>query len=95
MITAEQKAYIELLDLLQQQFEICISNYALDRYEDLNDQDYEQVVRVLYFSRGVDEPWIVITPYGHIRATSKSFPLDLLVQIVNTSIHHIFSSLKE
>ena len=45
MTTAEQETQTELLNILQEQLEEFISNYALDQIEDLNDEEYDQVVR--------------------------------------------------
>lgn len=95
MTTKEMENQIELLDLLQDQIEECISNYALDEVEDLNDEEYDQIVRTMYFSRGCKEHWIVLTPYGQIRSTSKALPNDLIVQINNASIELWFSALED
>ena len=86
MTGTEKESYLELLNILQDQYEECISNFALDHTEDLNDEDYDQVVRTMYFSRGDKEYWVVLTPYGQIRSTSKSSPKDLIVQISNATI---------
>ena len=79
MTTAEQETQTELLNILQDQLEEFITNYALDQTEDLNDEEYDQVVRTMYFSRGDKEHWVVMTPYGQIRSTSKSSPKDLII----------------
>jgi hypothetical protein len=55
MTKTEQESQVELLDMLQEQYEESISNFALDHTEDLNDEDYDQVVRTMYFSRGDKE----------------------------------------
>ncbi len=71
-----------------------ISNYALDQVEDLNDEEYDQIVRTMYFSRGNKEHWVVMTPYGQIRSSSKSTPKDLIVQIGNAAIELLYASLE-
>ena len=48
MTTTEQLNQTELLDLLQKQLEESIYNYALDEVEDLNDEEYDQVVRTMH-----------------------------------------------
>jgi hypothetical protein len=83
-----------LLDILQEHLEEFISNYALDQVEDLNDEEYDQIVRTMYFSRGNKEHWVVMTPYGQIRSSSKSTPKDLIVQIGNASIELFYASLE-
>jgi hypothetical protein len=94
MTTQEKEDQTQLLDLLQEQMEECISNYALDQVEDLNDEEYDQIVRTMYFSRGCKDHWVVLTPYGQIRSTSKTSPKDLIVQISNASIELLYSSLE-
>lgn len=94
MTTSEQETQTQLLDILQEQLEEVISNYALDQVEDLNDEDYDQIVRTMYFSRGNKEHWVVMTPYGQIRSSSKSTPKDLIVQIGNAAIELLYASLE-
>jgi hypothetical protein len=50
MTTAEQKTQTELLNILQEQIEELISNYALDQIEDLNDEEYDQISKQLNYS---------------------------------------------
>ena len=94
MTTSEQETQSQLLDILQEHLEEFISNYALDQVEDLNDEEYDQIVRTLYFSRGNKEHWVVMTPYGQIRSSSKSTPKDLIVQIGNAAIELLYASLE-
>lgn len=94
MTTAEQETQTKLLNILQDQLEECISNYALEQVEDLNDEEYDQIVRTMYFSRGTKDHWVVLTPYGQIRSASKSSPKDLIVQISNASIELLYASLE-
>ena len=94
MTSSEQETQTQLLDILQEQLEEVISNYALDQVEDLNDEEYDQIVRTMYFSRGNKEHWVVMTPYGQIRSSSKSTPKDLIVQIGNASIELLYASLE-
>jgi hypothetical protein len=94
MTSSEQETQTQLLDILQEQLEEVISNYALDQVEDLNDEEYDQIVRTMYFSRGNKEHWVVMTPYGQIRSSSKSTPKDLIVQIGNAAIELLYASLE-
>jgi hypothetical protein len=94
MTSTEREIQKELLSILQEQFEELISNYALDQTEDLNDEEYDQVVRTMYFSRGDKEHWVVMTPCGQIRSTSKSSPKDLIIQISNASLELVYSALE-
>ena len=94
MTTSEQETQSQLLDILQEHLEEFLSNYALDQVEDLNDEEYDQIVRTMYFSRGNKEHWVVMTPYGQIRSSSKSTPKDLIVQIGNAAIELLYASLE-
>jgi len=94
MTTTEQKNQTELLDILQNQLESSIYNYALDQIEDLNDEEYDQVVRTMHWSRGDKDYWVVLTPYGQIRSSSKSSPKDLMVQIGNAAIEMVYQNLE-
>jgi len=94
MTSSEQETQTQLLDILQEQLEEVISNYALDQVENLNDEEYDQIVRTMYFSRGNKEHWVVMTPYGQIRSSSKSTPKDLIVQIGNAAIELLYASLE-
>jgi len=94
MTKTEKETQTELLDVLQNQLEESIYNYALDDIEDLNDEEYDQIVRTMYFSRGSKKHWVVITPYGQIRSSSKSSPKDLMVQIGNAAIEMVYKHLE-
>lgn len=94
MTTTEKETQTELLDILQNQLEESICNYALDNSEDLNDEEYDQIVRTMYFSRGNKGHWVVLTPYGQVRSSSKSSPKDLMVQIGNAAIEMVYKHLE-
>ena len=79
-----KKEDVPILDNIQNWLEDAISNYELVKTEDLDDQENEQVVRSLWWSRGTSEFFIVIAPRGGIRGWSKSIPKELLVQCHNT-----------
>ena len=51
-----------------------IADYALVKTEDLRDDDYEQVVRALFFEKGTREYIISITPEGLIRRPHTKYP---------------------
>lgn len=94
MTTTEHKNQTELLNILQKQLEESIYNYALDEVEDLNDEEYDQVVRTMHWSRGDKVHWVVLTPYGQIRSSSKTSPKDLMVQIGNAAIEMVYQHLE-
>ncbi len=74
---------IELLDLFTDVIENSISNYALDRVEDLYDEDDDMILRALYWSRGDKNYIIVINPMGQIKTLDAKVPRDLMLQIHN------------
>lgn len=94
MTDQDKEEQTQQLDLLQEQMEECIANYSLEKSEDLNDEEYDQIVRTMYFNRGNKDHWVVMTPYGQIRSASKSSPKDLIVQIGNASVELVYSSLE-
>jgi hypothetical protein len=93
MTEAEKRSFVEMLDVLQSILEAEITNYSLDSTEDLNDEENDWVSRVLWFSRGGKEFFVVLTPYGEIRASHKRIPRELLIQITNNVNGFIYESL--
>lgn len=93
MTEAEKRSFVEMLDVLQATLEEEITNYSLESTEDLNDEENDWVSRVLWFSRGVNEFFVVLTPYGEIRASHKRISRELLSQIANSINGFIYRSL--
>ena len=52
MTTEEEKNMTSMLDMVTYTYDADISNYSLDEYEELLDEDEDSLVRVLKFSRG-------------------------------------------
>ena len=48
--------------------ENCISCYAIEEEETLFDEEENELVRVLWFERGMDKHSVVISPDGFIKA---------------------------
>jgi len=86
---------VSILNSMQSWLENEISNYELVRIEDLDDQENEQVVRSLWWSRGIKEFFIVLAPRGGIRGWSNSIPKELLVQCHNTIAEHLIQIIEE
>ena len=63
-----------------------IADYALVKTEDLWDEDYDQVVRALFFEKGTSEYIITITPDGLIRASHTKYPSQLSTQLHNVIV---------
>ena len=73
------------LILITLKAEELIADYALVKTEDLWDEDYDQVVRALFFEKGTSEYIISITPHGFIRPHTK-YPSQLSTQLHNVIV---------
>ena len=74
---------LKSLDALQAMLENCISCYAIEEEETLFDEEENELVRVLWFERGMDKHSVVISPDGFIKATDEETPVDLLMSVCN------------
>ena len=83
MRTIQEYENLKSLDVLQAMLENCISCYAIEEDETLFDEEENELVRVLWFSRGMEKYSIVISPDGFIKATDEGTPLDLLMSVCN------------
>ena len=70
------------LILITSKAEELIADYALVKTQDLWDEDYDQVVRALFFEKGTREYIVSITPDGLIRHHTK-YPSQLSTQLHN------------
>ena len=71
------------LILITLKAEELIADYALVKTEDLWDEEYDQVVRALFFEQGSSEFIVSITPQGLIRDTHTDYPEQLSFQLHN------------
>ena len=74
---------VQALDAYQQALESNIADYSLDRYEDLLDTEERELVRMAWFSKGVNDYCICYTSTGLIASFEDVFPPLLLVDIAN------------
>ena len=72
MTDIEEANDIRLLNLLEKTLEADIFNYALERTEDLFDEEEDEIVRALFWSVGVEEYCVVVTPLGSIKEAVKT-----------------------
>ena len=86
----EESHYYQLVErdlrpliLITLKAEELIADYALVKTEDLWDEDYDQVVRALFFEQGSSEFIVSITPQGLIRDTHTDYPEQLSFQLHN------------
>ena len=92
MTKQEQKEWIYALDYVTKKIETEVSNYALDKHEDLYDEEDEWMVRALFWSRGMNDYEMVITPYGQLKWSNPKTPRHLLVQVLNASIEAVIDA---
>ena len=82
----DQEGDQKLLDHFQYMLEKEIYNYALDEVEDCYDEENDQILRGLKWSRGDKDYWMVISPLGQIKWIEKKTPKELLIQIHNVAM---------
>ena len=63
-----------------------IADYALVKTEDLWDEDFDQVVRALFFEKGTRKYIVSITPHGLIRRPHTKYPSQLSTQLHNVIV---------
>ena len=83
---AEKADDLRALDAIQAILESSIADYALENLEDLYDQDQQEILRKLEFSKGTKSFCLVISPDGHWRLINQKFPRLLLMEIHNALI---------
>ena len=86
MTTEEKTIDQETLSHIESILEKNISNFALDDSEDLHDEESDLILRAIKWSRGDKEWYVIVSPFGQIRGTSKDAPRDLIIQISNNMV---------
>ena len=73
------------LDVLQEDIEYVISEYAIDFKEDLLSEHEEEneIIRAIIISRGMSEYFVCFDSFGQIRSYSSKIPRDLIAKICN------------
>ena len=82
----EKEENIIDLNILQDVLEESIGSYAIQNPQNIYDEEFEQILRLLEFSRGLKTHQIVIAPDGIIRFLSPKFPSALLLEIHNALV---------
>lgn len=80
---AEKEDDLRALDAIQAILESSIADYALENPENLYDQDQQEILRKLEFSKGTRSFCLVISPDGNWRLMNQKFPRLLLMDIHN------------
>ena len=96
MTKTQEANDIALLDLLQEELEDSIYNYAVEKAEDLFDEEEDVILRALYWSVGTSKYVVVIHPLGFIKTLfalsadeddegkTEGIPDDFVLQVTNT-----------
>ena len=82
----EKEDDLRALDAIQVILEDSIADFALEDAENLYDEDNQEMLRKLEFSKGTRSFILVITPDGYWRLLDGRFPRRLLMEIHNALI---------
>ena len=71
----------QVLDFLEKYLGTAITDFCLDDSHDLLDVDQGDLVRTLWFSRGMEDTFICVTPDGGIKAMDPEIPMKFLANV--------------
>ena len=91
----EKKDIIIDLNILQDILEESIGSYAIQNAQNIYDEDFEQILGQLEFSRGLKNHKIVLAPDGFIRWISAEIPVSLMQEIHNPLMENIVFDARE
>lgn len=83
---SEKEEDLRALDAIQAVLEDNIADYALENSENLYDEDQQEILRKLEFSKGTRSFFLVVSPYGHWHLMNQKFPRLLLMEIHNALV---------
>lgn len=83
---SEKEDDLRALDAIQAVLEDNIADYTLENPENLYDQDQQEILRKVEFSKGAKSFCLVISPDGQWRLMNQKFPRLLLMEIHNALI---------
>ena len=95
MTKTQEANDIALLDLLQEELEDAIYNYAVEETEDLLDEEEDVILRALHWSVGLSKYVVVIHPLGFVKTLfalsddddegeAAGIPDNFVLQVTNT-----------
>ena len=82
MTEEELEDALEILQGFEEWLEEFISDYALDCSHTLIDEEEKDLVRTYWFSRGMEDTFVVLNASFQIRGFDPDIPLPLLAQVV-------------
>ena len=83
------------LNILQDILEESIGSYATQNPQNIYDEDFEQILGQLEFSRGLKNHKIVLGPDRFIRWISAEIPVSLMQEIHNPLMENIVFDARE
>ena len=94
MSEEELEDVLEILQRFGDWLEEYISDYALDCSHTLIDEESEDIVRTYWFSKGMEDTFVVLNPSFQIKGFDPDIPLPLLAQVAE-SIERLRTMLTE
>jgi len=71
----------QVLDFLERYLGVLITDYSLDESHDLLDTEQGDLIRTLWFSRGMEDTFLCLTADGWIKAMDPEMPMGLLAKV--------------
>ena len=71
----------QVLDFLERYLGVLITDYSLDESHDLLDIEQGDLIRTLWFSRGMEDTFLCLTADGWIKAMDPEMPMGLLAKV--------------
>ena len=84
MSEEELEDELEILNCFETWLEAFISDYALDCSHSLINEEEEEMVRAYWFSKGMEDTFVVLNPSFQIKGFDPDIPLPLLAQVVDS-----------
>ena len=88
MSEEELQDSLAILNLIEQWLGASINDYSMDVSHDLLDVEEERIDRTIWFSKGLEDSFVAVTPSGTIAAMDADIPMLLLAQVAQ-SIHDL------
>ena len=88
MSEEELEDSLAILNLIENWLGASIHDYSLDVSHDLLDTEEERLIRTIWFSKGLEDSFVSVTPSGTIAALDPDIPMLLLAQVAQ-SIHDL------
>ena len=71
----------QVLDFLERYLGVLITDYSLDESHDLLDTEQGDLIRTLWFYRGMEDTFLCLTADGWIKAMDPEMPMGLLAKV--------------